>query len=201
MTARRCLALAACAWLAACAADPPTRIYLLAAPAGGNEPLRAAGSAAGAPVQLQTVLVPDYLDTTDILLRAGPHEVIASRTGRWAERLSQGITHALQAALASRLPGRGLTLSPPADPFAAQLLVTVDALDAWPDGHCVLRAHWTVLQTPAGAAGRIGQGVFTSPPSLSAGTPVDIAIVAAMADAVDRLALRIASDLGGGRGV
>ena len=77
------------------------------------------------------------------------------------------------------------------------MLVTVDAFDTWPDGHCVLRAHWTVLQTPASATGRTGQGVFTSPPTVSLGAPADTAVVGGMADAIDRLALRIAYDLGG----
>ena len=55
-------------------------------------------------VQLQRVLIPDYLDTTDILLRVSVHEIHESTTGRFGERLSLGVTHALRSDLASRLP-------------------------------------------------------------------------------------------------
>jgi uncharacterized lipoprotein YmbA len=182
--------LGACAWLAACVSGPTTRLFLLAAPAE----IDSRSVADGTPVQLQTVLVPDYLDTTDILLRTRPHEIAASQTGRWGERLSQGITHALQTELAQLLTDGRVTLGPPADPAAAQLLVSVDALDAWPDGHCVLTAHWLVLKNPADAAGRPGHGTFTR---LAKGeAPAgDAADVAAMAGAVDDLAGAIASDL------
>jgi uncharacterized protein len=36
-----------------------------------------------AELQLERVLVPDYLDTTDILSRTGEHELHASSSGRW----------------------------------------------------------------------------------------------------------------------
>jgi len=180
-----CLALGFSTLLASCASGPPPRIYLLAAPAQASSPQ----AANAAPVQLQTVLLPDYLDTTDILSRAGPHELAASRTANWGERLSQGITHALQAGLESRLPAGSLTLNPPASASAAQVLVTVDAFDAWPDGHCVLAAHWTILRSTTDAGGQTGQASFTSPLATNAD---DAARVAAMAGVVDQLSARIA---------
>ncbi len=181
-------ALGCCLLLGACASGPATRLFVLAAPAAEDDQ----PATAGPPVQLQTVLVPDYLDTTDILVRAGPHEVVASRTGRWSERLSQGFTHALQAGLTSRLRNGRLTLNPPADPIAGQVLVTVDALDAWPDGHCVLAAHWTILRRATDADGQDGRGSFTGPPST---TTDDAARVAAIAGVVDQLAARIAASV------
>jgi uncharacterized lipoprotein YmbA len=52
------------------------------------------GAVAERPVmQLQRVLIPDYLDTTDILLRVGAHEIHESAAGRFGERLSLGVTH------------------------------------------------------------------------------------------------------------
>lgn len=184
------VALGSCLLLAACASGPPTRLFLLASPAAAvGQP-----ATAGTPVQLQNVLVPDYLDTTDILTRAGPHEVTASTTGRWSERLSQGITHALQADLAARLPEGRPALSPPANPSAVQLLVTVDALDTWPDGHCVLTAHWTILHRATAADGRGGQGSFTGPPTAATD---DAARVAGIAGLVDQLSEKIAASLQG----
>jgi uncharacterized lipoprotein YmbA len=178
------LALGFSMLLAGCASGPPIRTFLLGAPARADGPQ----PANGALVQLQTVLVPDYLDTTDILTRTGPHEVVASSTGRWGERLSQGITHALEGDLDARLKSSHLTLNPPANPLSSQLLVTVDAFDAWPDGHCVLTAHWTILRISTDSNGLTGQGSFKSPPMPNAD---DTARVAAMANAVSQLSARI----------
>ncbi len=173
-------ALGTAAWLTACASGPPTRLFLLGTPASTDGPQ----ATDGVPIPLQTVLIPDYLDTTDILARTGPHEITASPTGRWGERLSQGITHALQADLAAHMPGAA----------TSQLLVTVDAFDAWTDGHCVLTAHWTWL----GSSGGGDRGVFTSPPAAS-GPVGDAGLVTGMAASVDLLATHIAADLQAGR--
>ena len=43
-------------------------------------------------MRLQRVLIPDYLDTTDIQLRVGAYEIHESATGRFGERLSLAIT-------------------------------------------------------------------------------------------------------------
>ena len=96
--------------------------------ASSDSAVSTAGAAAAPVLQLRRVLVPDYLDTTDILLRVGQHELQASHTGRWGERLSVGITHALRADLADRLPKDTVLLGPSADRSARQILVTVDSI-------------------------------------------------------------------------
>ena len=79
--------------------------------------------------------------------RVGAHELHASSSGRWGERLSLGIMHALWADLASRLPQDRVMLARPRERFARQILVNVDAFDVWPSGRCVLAANWTILDT------------------------------------------------------
>jgi uncharacterized lipoprotein YmbA len=149
-------------------------------------------SVAGPELQLQRVLVPDYLDTTDILLRAGAHELRTSSSGRWGERLSVGMTRALRADLAVRLPQDRVVLAQPAEKSLRQILVTVDAFDVWPDGHCVLAASWTLLDRESRAVLTAGRGTFITPP-VGGGTPGDGAIIKDMADAVGQLADSIAS--------
>src|SRR6202044_2808023 len=151
-----------------------------------------AGAVAERPVmQLQRVLIPDYLDTTDILLRVGAHEIHESATGRFGERLSLGVTHALRSDLASRLPLYTIALAQSADTRARQILVNVDAFEVWPTGRCVLVADWTILDADRRASLSAGRGTFTTAAAgVNAG---DAAIVAAMADAVRQLADRIAS--------
>ena len=142
-------------------------------------------------LQLERVLVPDYLDSTDILSRAGEHELHASSSGRWGERLSLGIMHALWADLAIRLPQDRVTLARPVEKSAWQILVNVDAFDVWPNGHCVLAANWRILDTDRTVVLAAGRGTFIVPPDGS-GKPSDGAVVSAMADALRQLAASIA---------
>jgi uncharacterized lipoprotein YmbA len=128
--------------------------------------------------------MPDYLDTTDIVLRYGPHQMKPSTTGEWGQRLSAGIAQTLRTDLAAFLPRDIVTLGPPIDGGARQVLVTVDALDMWPDGKCSLVAHWT-------AGGREGHGVFSVPAN---GKADDETRVASLAAAIQQLAGRIASE-------
>jgi uncharacterized protein len=171
--------------VAACISSPAPATYVLSHAVDFS---LESGSAAGGPVvQLQRVLVPDYLDTTDILERVGQYELKSSSTGRWGERLSLGITHALASDLAARLPLNRVTLSHPAEKSVRQILVNVDRFDVWGDGHCVLTASWSILESHGGAVLTEGRGNFVTAP-VRTGNPSDGAAVAGMADAVSRLA-------------
>ena len=141
-------------------------------------------------LRLQRVLIPDYLDTSDILSREGAHEVHESTTGRFAERLSVGITHALRSDLALRLPQYSIALSQSAGTPARQVVVAVDQIDIQPNGRCVLIADWTVVDADRKTLISAGRGTFNAgAPGVS---PPDAAIVTAMADVVRQLANRIA---------
>jgi uncharacterized protein len=174
---------------AGCASHPSRNIYVLNS--ASNSAVSTAGAAAAPVLQLQRVLVPDYLDTTDIFLRVDQHELQASHTGRWGERLSVGITQALRADLADRLPKETVSVGKASDRSARQILVTVDAFDVWADGHCILKANWS-LETEDRAVVKNGQGTFTAPVAGGA-TGGDGAIVSSMANAVGQLADSIAS--------
>jgi uncharacterized lipoprotein YmbA len=60
-------------------------------------------------VEVKPVLVPDYLNVSDILVRRGENALAPSPTGRWGERLSVGATRALAMGLVRRLPGLVVT--------------------------------------------------------------------------------------------
>ncbi len=145
-------------------------------------------------LQLQRVLVPEYLDTTDILLRVGTHEIRESASGRFGERLSLGIRHALRSDLAARLPLDSIGLAQPAEKPARQILVTVDGFDIWQDGRCVLSANWSILGADRREVLTADRGTFITAPA-GGGISNDAAIVAAMANAVHQLADRIASTI------
>jgi uncharacterized lipoprotein YmbA len=188
----------AVALAAGCSSSPPRRMYLLDTPLQTDV---SAPQTQNAPatqvVQIQNVLLPDYLDTEDILTRDSAHELQSSASGRWGERLSAGVTHALGAELASRLPDYRVEPPRPTDRLAPQILVDVDAFDVWRDGRCMLSASWTIVQPgdrPGAAPPVSGREVFvTAPgPASAAGDPT---VVAAMAATVKKLADALVQDI------
>jgi uncharacterized lipoprotein YmbA len=170
--------------VAACISSPAPATYVLS---HAVDFTMETGSASGSVVQLRRVLVPDYLDTTEILQRVGQYQLKSSSTGRWGERLSLGITHALGSDLAIRLPMYRMTFDHSAEKSVRQILVSVDRFDVWGDGHCVLTANWSILESHSGDASTEGRGNFVTTPVRS-GNPSDGAVVAGMADAVSQLA-------------
>ncbi len=145
---------------------------------------------AGLPVvEVNRVQLPDYLDTTDILERRS-NQLVPSPTGRWGERLSVGMTRALTASLAARLPHLVVTATPLGRP-TRQILVDVAAFEPRPDHHVVLVARWTILD------GATRQVLTAEQASLveAIGGEGDDAIVAAMSRAVDDLAGRVAAGI------
>jgi uncharacterized lipoprotein YmbA len=144
-------------------------------------------------IQLQPVTIPDYLDTTDILLRSGQNELKVSPTGRWAERLSDGLDHALMADLLIRLPGDQVTAAPPTSGSARQIRVTVEAFDVRPDGRCILTAAWTILDNNNEVVLVSERGAFVALAKDESGSIGDAAIVSAMEVAIGKLADGIVS--------
>lgn len=174
------------------------RMYSLDGPddtAGQSEEAMPATAAGERPVlQIERVLIPDFLDTTDILLRVDAHEVHASAAGRFAERLSLGVTHALRSDLARELPRYSIVLDQGGG-SSRRILVTVNSFDVWRSGRCVLTAQWSILDSNRKTVLSVDHGTFAVP--AASGRPTDAAIVAAMADAVRQLSLRIASNAQG----
>ena len=177
--------------LFACSSRLATHVFLL-----GSAPLRPApaltsGADTRRLVVLRSVILVDYLDTTDILVRTSEHEVKALAGAQWAERLSKGITHALRAKLEVQRPGDIITSDSPTDDPAVQILVNINGLDTWPDGRCVLVASWTILTDSKQPAPAMHQEIFLTeargPASVS-----DAGVVAAIAATVDKLGTAIA---------
>jgi uncharacterized lipoprotein YmbA len=178
------LTLAALMMLAACGSGPAIRTYVLSSPAA---PIPRAVNEVGRPVlDIPRVSVPEYLDSTDMLVRDGQNEMKVSQTGRWGERLSIGVRDALAADLGRRLP-RFMVVRTPEAGQSIRLLVNVEAFEARSDGTCVLTARWSV----AGGDGRTIVGdrrnTFITQVVRTADGITDAAVAAAMAGALDQL--------------
>ncbi len=179
--------------LIGCGSYPLPKIYVL----GDAEPALASPVAvAGGPVvELKTVQVPDYLDSTDIVRRMSANQVVPSPGGQWGERLSVGITRDLVATLSRQLPGVTIELRDGYKPLR-RLLVSVERFEIAPDGRCVLAAQWRLTTADGKVLAPSEQGAFVE--MASSGT--DAAAAAAMTRAVDALAAQLAATLRRGLG-
>jgi uncharacterized lipoprotein YmbA len=200
--ARLWLPLLLCA--VACSSGPPRRIYLLTPPINPAAPTTTPSPAGGpaAPKQLlevRRVLVPDYLDNADILMRLGSDEVKASSSGRWGERLSLGLTHAIGVDLAARLPQYSIVQDGSSNP-QRQLRITITALDLWQNGRCVLSANWSIVDQDSSIPVTSGSGMFDSPSAGGATNATDASLVEAVARALGKLADSIVPDAEGSPG-
>jgi uncharacterized protein len=176
--------------LAACApAGPPPVTYVLGAPAAAREEVE---PLTGRPaVEVAPVLVPDYLDVADILVRRAENVMAPLPTGRWGERLSVGATRAVAAGLARRLPEFIVTTTASAEPPAGQVLVDIETFEARADGTVVLVARWRVLEGD-GREMLAGERVSLTEPVTG---QADADMVAAMSRAVERLTDRVAAGI------
>lgn len=178
------LALLLC--MSACSSGPPLRTYILTPPLH-PAPLAPTPASSTERIVVPGVLVPDYLDTTDIVLRDGDNEVKVSATGRWSERLSQGLTRALATDLQIRLPA-GTVVLDRSSPAQRQVLINVTTLDLWRDGRCALAASWTIVDHDASRPVSTGSGTFYSAPMGSTTDVGDARLVEAISRTVGELA-------------
>ncbi len=183
---RRALATAAATLhLAACGTFPLPRVYVLG---DSGRPTPGVADEAGLPhIELKTVTVPDFLDTTDIVRRSGANETIASTTGQWGERVSLGVTHALAADLARRMPNFVIESRGAYEP-ARRLLVEVQRFEIGEDGLCTLTARWRIASADDKVRSNSEQGTFV----VETTSKSDAAAASAMTSAIDQLAGQIA---------
>jgi uncharacterized lipoprotein YmbA len=146
-------------------------------------------------IELRTVSVPDYLDTTDILRRTGPNQVVASPTGQWADRLSVGVTQALVSDLSARLPKVDVETRSAYEP-ARRLLVDIERFEIAADGQCTLVARWRMTSAAGAVSAPSEGGTFVA----GAGSGGDADDAAAMTHLIDQLADRVAMTVRRGLG-
>lgn len=137
-------------------------------------------------IELRPVRLPVYLDTTDLIARKGS-EIVVSRTGRWSERLSVGVTRSLAASLTARLPRLDVAATTPIGRPAREILVDIDAFETGADLQVVLAARWTLTDNNGHDVLQTERLSFVEP----AANASDRAIVAAMSRAVEDLASHI----------
>ena len=182
---------AAGALVGACASGRVVTRHVLSPPARDNTAQVA--DPARSRVQVDRVRVPDFLDTTDIVVRRGSGELVASRSARWGERLSAGIRDALIMQLRNRPSGALLADADVRDPEALHLAVTIEAFDVFADGRVLLVASWTWSGGQFRAPQAVNEQTFSLPAMVARPPADDAGLVAAMTAAIAALAECIAA--------
>ena len=156
--------LAAVVMLASCAV-PPVTLYTLSPPprdtlgpparAGTETPLGRHPIV----IAIARVTLPDHLDTRDILVRHGA-VLESSHTGRWASRLSLGVTELVTGRLGQGRPDALVTDQPQTTAPSYRVLINVSRLDLATEGGttqgtATLEADWQIIpRDPAVPASR-----------------------------------------------
>lgn len=160
---KHCVPLAVLAALAAgaCGTSPPTTFYALNA--GAPAAVAAAASAASARrVIIVSTTVPDAVDRTQIVLRAGASRVTLSEFNRWAESPQRAIPGAVAAQLSRDLGGAEVWPTPVSAPADAEVrvLLNVTRFDGALGESADVEVLWTVR---SGAVERTGRTVAREP--------------------------------------
>ena len=186
MTLRPRIALLSLVLATGCA-GPPLSLYTLA---GSNSAAVAPLTAHPLVISVARVTIPDALDSEDILVRDGAI-LRRSNKGRWASRLSIGITDLLTAQLTARRPDALITDQPQAAPVSARLLIDIGQLDINANGTAAITASWTIIPTDTAIPIQRGRTSFT----MQGSTATDQDVVTLTKTIVTRLAPQI--DLAG----
>jgi len=131
-----------CVSLSACASSPPQMIYVLDATQSESAGTKSVQNLPA--LEVGPVVLPNYLDTTDIVRRNGA-QVVASSTARWGDRLSEGLRRALAAHIATEIPSVLVATNPTAQGPQYRLLIDIQTFEAQSENEVKLVAHWTLL--------------------------------------------------------
>jgi uncharacterized lipoprotein YmbA len=166
--------------LASCA-TPPLTLYTLGAPGGAAD--AAPLGARPIVIAVARVTVPDELDTEDLVVRDGS-TLRRSTVGRWASRLSLGITDRVTQLLAERRPDALVTDRPLTDTPSYRVLINIGRLEVTAAGVATLDADWMIVPREAGAPTLRDRGHF----SVTGPVATDADVVALLGAVLDQLA-------------
>lgn len=171
-------------------ASPPLSIYTLQP---SDAPVQRASFSGRTPtIEIRRVVIPDYLDSQDILVRNG-NTLQRSSHGRWASRLSIEVTRYLTGILAARRPNALVTDQSPIATPNERIFITISDLDVTSAGVATLDANWTTVPENPRQPIRRQRARFTATGPVSTDQDVVVltqAVLTRLADAIDIAHLR-----------
>jgi uncharacterized lipoprotein YmbA len=172
--------------LAACGAPA---YYLLPPPSAAARQASPAGS-----VVVADISVPTYVEALEIASLSGPETLDLSKKSLWADNPRRALTRHLAAALDARLAARvGTEPWPAFDAPGLRVEVIVDRMIGAPGGTLDFTGQYAIVSPTSGALRALDRFAITVPVA-DGGYP---ALMAAHAQAIDRLADRVAASIGG----
>lgn len=176
--------------LIASCASPPLSLYTLTP---SDAPVAAVAlSNRMLVIEIRRVVIPDYLDTQDILIRNG-NMLQRSPHGRWASRLSIEATRYLTGLLAARRPNALITDQLPVATPNDRIFITISNLDVTSAGLATLEADWTIVPKNPAQPIRRRRAQLTANGPVKTDQDVVIltqAVLTRLADAIDIAHLR-----------
>jgi hypothetical protein len=171
-------------------ARPDASKFFTLAPLAENGDDRAGGGATRLWLGLGPIVLPGYLERTQLVRRVGPNEVKLAESDRWAEPLAEGVAHTLQRNLTVLLGAERVVLHPWSLATRVDLRVDLEVLRFEPaaDGGAELKARWTVRDGTGTRLLAARESQLTEPPS----GRETAAAVAAMSRALGGLSTEIA---------
>jgi len=150
------LALTVSIGLASCAVSDPTQFYALSRetpPRSSTASASIAMSSMDATgiggIGVGPVIMPGYLDRSQIVIRTGADKVEISTFYRWAEPLEDGIARVLAEEIAASVPTERIVMFPwrgvVARTIQYQVVVAVLHFDGRPGSDVTLDARWRIL--------------------------------------------------------
>ena len=142
---------------------PPPRLYVLtplsdavqnngpsdhqADPGGAKARIGGGNGSAGRALGVRPVVLPEYLDRSEIVSYSGPNQLDADGDNRWAERLPANITRVLAKNLSVLLNSDRVRILPARDVerFDCEIAVDIDQFERTITGDSVLDARWAIL--------------------------------------------------------
>jgi uncharacterized lipoprotein YmbA len=150
--------------LTASCASPSLTLYTLGLPSAASD--TAPLGAKPVVIEVRRVAIPDYLDSQDIVVRDGTI-LVRSTQGRWASRVSLGVTHFLTARLARRRPDALITDQPQIESPNFRLFVTISTLDITSGGTATLDADWLIVPRDSAPPPPPAPGPTAAPAAIS----------------------------------
>lgn len=131
--------------LAACGSSPKTEFYVLNADQGAV--VQAANANTGPAVGVWSVVLPDFLERSEIVTRNSDFEINLGDFTWWAGSLDENMTRLISTELSRSLQSNRVVVSPWASfrKIDYQVTIRVERFDGVLGGETVLRGVWSLL--------------------------------------------------------
>ncbi len=124
----------------------PSRFYALNSMDSAGRNIEKVSQEENTVIAVGPVLIPDYLNRPQIVVRTGRNELTLSEFDRWPGSLEEEISRVLLDNLSILLDEKEIFVMPwkRAIPSAYKVAVNINSLDIYMNNHVILKANWII---------------------------------------------------------